>query len=156
MRIERHKIPAFSLQEMVVVLIITTIIVGMAFSVLNLVQKQMGSIQTIYEVKTDVNKLRQSLWIDFNRYADIRYDQKKGQINALNEIGSRRYEITDGNYIRNENGLEIAFESINFYFENRLVLNGQIDAIEIMTSKDTGFQQIFVFRDNTPVTFINQ
>lgn len=156
MKIESKKIKAFSLQEMMVVLLITTIVVGMAFAVLNLVQKQMGGISTIYEVKTTVNQFRQSLWIDFNRYSDIQYNQKTKKLQCSNETGSRYYRIQNENHIVNENNLDIEFESIQFYFNNKEVFYGQIDAVEIKTIKKTGLQEVFVFKKNTPVIYLNQ
>ncbi|WP_139251949.1 prepilin-type N-terminal cleavage/methylation domain-containing protein [Maribacter aquivivus] len=153
MKIKPNKIKAFSLQEMMVVLVITTVVVGMAFAVLNLVQRQMGSIETIYAIKTDINRLRQSLWIDFNRYDYIAVDQKSNQILFSNELEGRQYEIINGNSIRTEN-LEMEFESIEYYFDNQKVVQGEIDAISIITSKDTGHQEVFVFKQNTPVTYI--
>ncbi|SHK12556.1 hypothetical protein SAMN04488007_2090 [Maribacter aquivivus] len=138
---------------MMVVLVITTVVVGMAFAVLNLVQRQMGSIETIYAIKTDINRLRQSLWIDFNRYDYIAVDQKSNQILFSNELEGRQYEIINGNSIRTEN-LEMEFESIEYYFDNQKVVQGEIDAISIITSKDTGHQEVFVFKQNTPVTYI--
>ncbi|WP_321827250.1 prepilin-type N-terminal cleavage/methylation domain-containing protein [Maribacter dokdonensis] len=155
MKIKPKKIKAFSLQEMMVVLVITTVVVGMAFAVLNLVQRQMGSIETIYAIKTDINQLRQSLWIDFSRYDYIAVDQKSNKIMLSNELESRQYEIINGSSIRTEN-LEMEFESIEYYFDNQKVVQGEIDAISIITSKDTGHQEVFVFKQNTPVTYINQ
>ncbi len=154
-KIKLKKIKAFSLQEMMVVLAITTVVVGMAFAVLNLVQRQMGSIETIYAIKTDINQLRQSLWIDFSRYDYIAVDQKSNKIMLSNELERRQYEIINGNSIRTEN-LEMEFESIAYYFDNQKVVQGEIDAISIITSKDTGYQEVFVFKQNTPVTYINQ
>ena len=153
MKIRQTKIKAFSLQEMMVVLVITTVVVGMA--VLNLVQRQMGSIETIYAIKTDVNQLRQSLWIDFSRYSYVHFDNKNNELRFSNEMGERTYVVLNESSISNEN-LEIEIESIAFYFDNQQVLYGEIDAISITTSKDTGHQEIFAFKENTPATYINQ
>ncbi len=155
MKIRQTKIKAFSLQEMMVVLVITTVVVGMAFAVLNLVQRQMGSIETIYAIKTDVNQLRQSLWIDFSRYSYVHFDNKNNELRFSNEMGERTYVVLNESSISNEN-LEIEIESIAFYFDNQQVLYGEIDAISITTSKDTGHQEIFAFKENTPATYINQ
>jgi len=64
-----NKIQAFTLSEIIVVLILTTIIVGLAFSVLTLVQKHMRSIQSNFYNTTELKKLETSLWLDFNRYS---------------------------------------------------------------------------------------
>ena len=51
------KVQAFTLSEMIVVLIITSIVIGMAFSVLRLVQKHMGGIQDNFNRSTELNRL---------------------------------------------------------------------------------------------------
>jgi len=94
----KGKVRAFAIQEMMVVLAITAIVVGMAFSVLRLVQNQMGNIGDIYEVKLEANKLRQSLWIDFNRYSYAFYDQKKAQLYFSNEIEEKVYTLTENRF----------------------------------------------------------
>ena len=60
------KIKAFTLSEMVVVTILTSIIVGIAFSVLSLVQRHMYSIKQNFNNNTELSKLEQALWIDFD------------------------------------------------------------------------------------------
>ena len=52
-----RKISAFTLNEMLVVLLVTTIVVSMGFAVLQLVQQQMGGIDRNYERNTELNLL---------------------------------------------------------------------------------------------------
>ncbi|MEM9650388.1 MAG: prepilin-type N-terminal cleavage/methylation domain-containing protein, partial [Bacteroidota bacterium] len=59
------KLRAFTLSEMLVVLLLTVIVVGLAFSVLNLVQRQMSGIESNYARNTAFDQLKQSLWVDF-------------------------------------------------------------------------------------------
>lgn len=156
MKTKERKIQAFTLQEMMVVLAITTIVVGMAFSVLNLVQKQMGTIEGIYEVKLEANKLRQSLWIDFNRYSYAHFDERKNQLYFSNELEEKIYTITEDQFATEKDTFDIALDFKQFYFNNQEQQAGEIDAIELKTSKETGYQQIFVFKENAPATYINQ
>ena len=51
------KIPAFTLSEVLIVLVITAIVIGIAFSVLTLVNKQYNAIRDSYTYKTAVLKL---------------------------------------------------------------------------------------------------
>jgi len=152
---KKGKIHAFAIQEMMLVLAITAIVVGMAFAVLNLVQKQMGSISGIYEVKLEANKLRQSLWVDFNKYSYAHFDQKKEQLYFSNELEEKVYTISKNQLTTERDTFNIALAFKQFYFKNQKQLTGQIDAIELQTSKETGHQQIFVFKENTPTTYIN-
>jgi len=149
------KLKSFTLQEMVVVLLITTIVVGMAFSVLRLVQNQMGGISAIYTTKTKVNKLQQSLWIDFDKYETIYVDALNHKILFSNELEERWYRFIGGQFIR-DSTLQVSYTSLQGYFENKKVAHGTIDALAITTGKDTGAQQIFVYKVNTPTVYLNK
>lgn len=156
MKNSQKKIHAFTIQELMVVLVITTIVVGMAFSVLRLVQRQMATIENIYEVKLEANKLRQSLWIDFNRYSYVYFDGKKSQLYFSNAMEEKRYTITENQIFTERDTFDIQLNTKQFYFNNQRQQIGEIDAIELQTSKETGHQQIFVFKKNAPETYINQ
>jgi hypothetical protein len=156
MKIRLSKIKAFTLNEMIVVLLITVIVVGMAFSVLNLVQRQMGGIAGIYDVKLETNMLRQSLWADFNRYSYIVYNGKEERLYLSNELDTKYYEITENGLVTQRDTFNIRFQSKAFYFNNQERTTGEVDAIELKTSKETGHQQIFVYKQNAAATYINQ
>lgn len=156
MKNKKGKIQAFAIQEMMVALAITAIVVGMAFSVLNLIQKQMGSIGDIYEVKLEANKLRQSLWIDFNRYSYASFDARKGQLYFSNEMEEKIYTLSENRFTTERDTFDIQLDSKQFYFRNVSQQTGEIDAIELKTTKESGHQQIFVFKENTPTNYINQ
>ncbi len=151
-----YRVKAFSLNEMVVVLMITAIVVGMAFSVLKLVQRQLGSIEGIYSAKLEVNRVRQALWLDFNRYSTITYDPRSESLNFNNEMESMNYIIEDDMLIRERDTFNIKLESKSFYFANNPIESGQIDALELTTNKETGRQHIFVYRNNTAANYLNQ
>lgn len=155
MKTKSTKIPAFLLQEMMVVLAITTIVVGMAFSVLNLVQKQMHNIDSIYEVKLDANKLRQSLWTDFNRYSYAEFNPKKEVLYFSNPLEEKWYAFKEHKIITERDTFNIGLSERTFYFSNGIQNSGEIDAVELKTSKETGYQKIFVFKNNTPTTYVN-
>ncbi|KAA2216573.1 PulJ/GspJ family protein [Maribacter flavus] len=148
-----YKIKAFSLQEMMVVLIITSVVVGMAFAVLNLVQRQMNGIQNIYEVKNDIVGMRQSLWMDFSKANSVYYDSKRQELYFNNGMEERKYSVRDSLLVGTN--VELAIETIEFYFENQKVTQGEVDALSIKTTKDTGNAEIFVFKRNTPTTYMN-
>lgn len=156
MKSRTDKVQAFTILEMMVVLAITAIVVGMAFSVLNLVQNQMRNIGAIYEVKLEANKLRQSLWIDFNRYSYAHFDQEKGELYFSNEMEDKTYFLSENRCTTAKDTFDIQLDSKKFYFRNRSQQTGEIDAIELKTSKASGHQQIFVFKENTPTTYINR
>ncbi len=154
MKINR-KIQAFTLSEMVVVLILTSIVVGLAFSVLLLVQKHMTSIQINFIQKTELNKLEQSLWIDFNRYSNITYDALEDEITFINAMDSINYQFHEQYIVKALDTFYIPIHNKTFFFNGNNIEIGPIDAIKLETSKIMQNQHLFVFKKNDATLFIN-
>ena len=100
MKHQTNKIKAFTLSEMIIVLILTAIVVGLAFTVLGLVQKHMLSIQKNYNTQTEVKKLETSLWLDFNRFSKIEFDNIENKLKFKTEIDSITYQFFDAKIIK--------------------------------------------------------
>lgn len=148
------KIRAFTLSEMIVVLIITTIVVGMAFAVLNLVQRQMHGIEKNYERNTELNRLRQSFWIDFNRSEAVYYDGTKGQLRFVNGMETQKYIISGNLIIREMDTFRLQWEEQRFLFQNKERTSGEIDAITFRTGKEYGNRQLFIYKRNSATSFM--
>ncbi|GAA3614526.1 prepilin-type N-terminal cleavage/methylation domain-containing protein [Flavivirga amylovorans] len=150
-----NKIQAFTLSEMIVVLILTSIVIGLAFSVLSLVQKHITGIQSNFIHNTEINKLEQSLWIDFNRYTKIEYDALQDEIKFSNHIDSLHYQFHETYIIKNRDTLNIQLQNKLFFFDGDIIESGLIDAIKLQTSKLFQSQKLFVFKKNDATPFIN-
>lgn len=148
------KIKAFTLSEMIVVLVITLIVVGLAFSVLNLIQKQMSGIEQNYNSKTELNMLRQGLWVDFRTYSNIYFDEKAQVLIFSHDIGQMRYIIDNTKIIRTLDTFKISMAEKQFFFEGKIVVSGEIDALKLITSKQNGAQEIFLYKDNTAEIYL--
>ena len=156
MKDKLKKIKAFTLSEMIVVLLITTIVVGMAFSVLNLVQRQMNGIERNYEKNTELNLLRQSLWIDFNRNDRVFYDQKSGELSFINGLGKLNYLIGENLIVKDKDTFRLKWETQKYYFANEEKSFGEIDAIDFRTTKEFGSQKLFVYKSNSSTSYMNK
>jgi len=150
-----NKISAFTLSEMVVVLVLTSIVVGMAFTVLNLVQKHMISIKHNYTNTTLLNKLETSLWLDFNRYSKITFDNLENELKFTNAVDSITYQFLDDFVVKELDTFPLILESKHFYFDGEFVKQGQIDAIKLGTQKAFQNQQMFVFKINDANAYMN-
>ena len=155
MKIEARKIKAFTLSEMLVVLLITTIVAGMAFSVLTLVQRQMQGIANNYESNTELNLLRQALWIDFNRCNQAFY-KAPGELLLVNALESKVYRFEKELVIRDKDTFYTAVAQKQFYFANTKVTQGEVDGLDLNISGGQGEQRIFVFKRNTASNFMNR
>ncbi|TXJ99956.1 prepilin-type N-terminal cleavage/methylation domain-containing protein [Flagellimonas aequoris] len=151
-----QKIKAFTLNEMLVVLLITSLVVGMAYSVLRLVQIQMQGISGNYERNTELNLLHQSLWIDFNQSDRIWFDPSKNELQMANELKETSYIFQEDEVIKGRDTFAIKITSLDRYFNGKKAMIGEIDALDLFTSKDQGSQRIFVFKRNASTSHMNQ
>ena len=149
------KIESFTLGEMIIVLILTSIVVGLAFSVLTLVQKQMGGIQSNFKHNTEFSKLETSLWIDFNRYSKVKYDALENELVLASEIDSISYRFETDYVVKDLDTFNIKFEQRELYFKGQDIDSGEVDAIKLKTTKDLQNQKLFVFKQNTAEIFMN-
>jgi len=151
-----NKIRAFTLSEMLVVLLLTTIVVGMAFAVLRLVQQQMEGIQSNYERNTQFNLLQRSLWFDFNQNDGVWYDPYKEELVFSNGMGEMIYEFHKDEIITLRDTFELKIVKKSFFLNGLNQQNGEIDAMDIELSKTHGGKQLFVFKRNAATTYMNK
>lgn len=144
----KTKIKSFTLSEMLVVLIITAIVVGMAFSVLTLVRKQVNILKLNSEDETEIELLKSKLFIDFNSFSEVNYSENK-QIFFKNEIDSTFYIIKDNFIIENQDTLTKKLNTVKAFYKNKIVTQGKIDAIEVDIEKNKKTKEsIFIFKMN--------
>lgn len=148
------KIKAFTLSEMIVVLILTSIVVGLAFMVLTLVQKHMTSIQKNINQSAELHKLESNLWLDFNRYTEISFHNESLYFSS--ELGSISYVFSNKYIVKGRDSFFIPIESKQFFFKGKATkTTNTIDAIKLETGKTFQNQEIFIFKQNDAATFVN-
>lgn len=140
---------------MIVVIILTSIVVGLAFSVLSMIQSHMRSIQNNFNRNTELSKLEQSLWIDFNRYSKIRYNNVEETLVFASEIDSITYRINAEIIIKELDTFPIKLHQKSFFFDGNKVQKGTLDAIKLEASEAFQNQQIFVYKQNDATLFLN-
>ncbi|WP_298341168.1 hypothetical protein [uncultured Algibacter sp.] len=149
------KISAFTLSEMVVVIILTSLVVGIAFSVLSLVQKNMFSIKQNFNNNTELSKLEQALWIDFNSYSRITYNAIEDELIFISELDSTSYRFTNNYIIKESDTLSIQLKDKLFFLNGDKTENDELDAIKLETQKTFQRQQIFVYKVNDANLYMN-
>ncbi len=149
------KINAFTVSEIVIVLILSSIVVGLAFSVLTLVQKHMTGIQYNFTKNTELNKLDQSLSLDFNKHHHIYFDEVEQTLKFKNELDSVEYLFDKTKIIKSVDTFLIEIDDVKVYFDGYSIINGNVDALKITTSKAYQNQLIFIFKENDAAQFLN-
>ena len=90
----KTKIKAFTLSEMLVVLLLTAIVVGIAFSILSLVQRQMGGIQNTLEDGSRFRQLKQQAAIDINTFQKFKFIKKDSALVFSHPMDSIVYKLS--------------------------------------------------------------
>ena len=156
MRPKPHKIQAFTLSEMMVVLLITTIVVGMAFAVIQLVQKQMTAMGSTYDHQTEMNSLRLALWTDMHQSDRAFYQSSQRTVELQRNSGLARYQFLEKVVVRDRDTFAIGPYTSHFYFLNREVYQREIDAISIILKDTVPNKKIFVYKSNAATSFMNR
>ena len=142
------KLNSFTLSEMLVVLVITAIVVGLAFSVLSLVRKQVYRLQNDTDKRVQYDLLKNKLFIDLNKYPNT-YLLKEDSFVCKSELDSIRYKCDDNFIIVESDTMMTNVKEIKFFYKNFEVVNGKIDAIRVMIEERKGiFKTIFVYKYN--------
>ncbi|MCR8667515.1 prepilin-type N-terminal cleavage/methylation domain-containing protein [Aestuariibaculum sp. M13] len=149
------KINGFTLNELVIVLIITSIVVGLAFSILSIVQRHMSAIQKNIIHHTQLDKLEQRLWMDFNRFSTITYDKDNELLIFINELDTLNYEFLDKHVVIGSDSLQIEIKEVNLFFLGHSVDSGNVDALKLEMTEGFQSQQLFVYKHNDAAIFMN-
>lgn len=151
----KTKVQAFTLNEMVIVMIISTIVIGIAFTVLSLVQRHMWSIQQNFSINTELNRLEQALWIDTNTYGAISFNETESELKFKSIIDSTTYQFKSDYVLKGKDTFNIAIERRTFFFNGTEVSEGIVDAFRLQLPKRHKEQRLFVFKHNDATQFID-
>ena len=150
-----RKVKAYTLSEVLVVLLLTSIIAGMAFSVLSMVQKQIFSVQKNMDVKASFRQLEQSLVLDFNRYHNVRFYKKDNRLVCYSEVDSVSYNFTPDYVQKNIDTFYVSGIHKKLFFAGNKVDNGVVDAIKVDSIGINPNFQLFIFKQNDANTYLD-
>lgn len=135
----KKKIPAFTLSEILVVLAITAIIASLAFSVLNIIQKDMQKISFNYEKSDNLKNLEKRFALDLNEYGTIIFNKNEKVLLLKNTTDSVHYNFSENIIVREKDTLLNEYANIELFFDGREILNdiSVVDAIKINVDVET-------------------
>ena len=141
------KLKSFTLSELIVVMIITGIVVGLAFSVLRIVQKQISVISKDNEKAVQVVFLEEMLWHDFNQMQTVR-SLGPDRLIMKSEIDSVTYHFQETVVLRNNDTIRVKAVIDDVFYETLKSNPGEIDAVAVSCESEIKGYKIFVFKKN--------
>lgn len=151
---KQTKIKAFTISELLVVLVVSTIVISMTFLVLNMVRKQLRLIQGNYQKKQEVQFFENTLTRDFNRGVAY-YEPKLNRLLLKNSKDSVEYLFLKQYILREKDTFQIELDNLKLFLGGKEVSENTIDAIEITTSSNFANQYIFVYQTKDVAYSIN-
>ena len=155
MKISR-KINAFTLSEMLVVLVISSIVISLAFLSLDLVQKQVKNIQENLKVREDMQFVERILWKDFNENSKLKYNKSEGVLRLKNKLDSLSYIFNNQFLIRKNDTLPIEVLDKKLFLDGEEIKEGNFDAILIETPPVFGNKKLFIYKTKDASFYINK
>ena len=152
---QNNKAPSFTLSELLIVMIITAIVVGIAFSVLRLVQQQIYKIERNFNKTISLNLLEQTLWQDFNTFTLISFNKGDSTLILESVNDTIQYKFQESFILRNSDTIKVKVVPTQTFFRGKTVDGGMIDAIKISAENELPDHTIFVCRQIDAAVLIN-
>ncbi len=149
-----RKIKAFTLSELLVVLVITSIVVSLTFLTLRLVQKQITSIQTNFNDQQEIQFLERALLQDINTY-NAYYDSKNDVLKLSHGKDSIHYEFTDNYIVRKKDTFQLKLVDKRFLIDTKEVKTGWIDALQFTFNQSYSTKNIFIYKIKDAAHYMN-
>lgn len=148
------KVHSFTLSELLVVLVISSIVVTISFLALNNVQKQIRNINIVFEKQEKINALERALNIDLNRHKGTYNKQKKELLftGVNNEV---KYRFYKKHLFRDSDSIALEAVEIAFYLDGERVDDGVIDALEFSFSSTYTEKGFFAYKRKDVSHYIN-
>lgn len=150
----KNKLNAFTLAEMLVVLVVSSIIIAMAFLVLNMVREQVISIHKNYQKKQEVHFFEVRFSRDFNERNGY-YNEKENRFTLTNPKDSIVYSFLDKMIIREKDTFFIEVANKKLFLDGKEVNDANIDAVEINLSNEFANKQLFVQQIKDASYYVN-
>ena len=138
----KNKLHAFTLQEMLIAMVVSSIAIGLAFLALSVFTKNMSLIQNNYQHKTTISLLEQQLYIDFHRYNMASLTESGFLLS--NSIDSIEYDIDRDFVIRSKDTVYEGTIRLNTFFRGEETFKGNFDALKVSIIHKNDTTSIFV------------
>lgn len=149
-----NKVKSFTLTELLIVMIITVIIIGIAFATLRFVQNQINKIEVNLDNNTRVNLFEQKIWQDFNEFSSIQINNDK--LVMFTEIDTITYYFDNNFILRNNDTVKIKLKINKSFYNGAEVFNDEIDALHISTNDDYPAHNMFISKKNDLTNLMNK
>lgn len=151
----KSKIKAFTLSEMLVVLVISGMVIALTMVVHNLVQKQLFLIKQNNEQRAEIQSLERVLWQDMSTH-DAYFNGQVNQLLFLSPKDTINYTFESDYTLRNQDTLNVQIHEVLAYLNGEKAIGTRIDAIELYYTKKIADHKLFIYQKKDVAYRINE
>lgn len=141
---------AFTITEILIVLVITSIIVSLALGSLNMIQQHIVKFRDTKNLHNEAVLLHQQLLINFSEASEVIWDNKKEILLFVSPVQNKQVSIDSLSLSKKKLFLKKAIK----YYQGKIVTKGAIDAIELSFGNKEIKQPMFVYKRNDLATHL--
>ncbi|MFV8282627.1 hypothetical protein ACNKXS_13840 [Christiangramia marina] len=136
MRISK-KIAAFTLSELLVVLVISIIIIGTALSAINIINNNIAEYRIWYSTMSKKRDLESRLSIDFHKSQSVLFNRSENKLifkmfeGSLNYV---EYKFLENKIIMKSDTFRIPYQTYKVFFNGNEINGQEADALKIIFS----------------------
>lgn len=130
------KIPAYTLTEVLIVLAISAIVMGLAFSVLDIVKQNVYEIREKNEHNSKIQSLELTLRHNFNEHREIEYLDKIKTLRYSEGLGEKTMVLKNDSIFVSMNAKGIRIKKAIFFLRGLPVKEGRIDALKLYLNSE--------------------
>ena len=151
---KQTKIKAFTLAEMLVVLVVASIVISMGFLVLSMVRKQVQLIQNAYHKKQEMQFFETTFARDMHTHR-ASYNKKEAVLTLFNSKEVFTYRFLKEAVVREKDTFFIEVATKKLFLDGKEVKEKTIDAIEINFSNQFASKQLFIHKVKDASYYLN-
>jgi prepilin-type N-terminal cleavage/methylation domain-containing protein len=151
---KQTKVKAFTLAEMLVVLVVASIVISMGFLVLNMVRKQVKLIQNAYHKKQEMQFFETTFSRDIHTH-QASYNEKESILTLSNTKEVLTYRFLKEAVVREKDSFFIEIATKKLFLNGKEVTEKTIDAIEINFSNQFASKQLFIHKVKDASYYMN-
>jgi prepilin-type N-terminal cleavage/methylation domain-containing protein len=148
------KAQAFTLSELLVVLVISSIVISLTFIVLGLVQKQIAQIQNGYHDQQEILMLKRVLVKDINTH-DVFFEEKQNKLFCYSASDTIQYTLEQQYLLRGRDTFKLKVKEKQLLLDDQIVKSGWVDAIHLTFDQSFISKKIFMYKIKDAAHYLN-
>lgn len=143
----RRRLNAFTLLELMVVMVISALLLSMAYTALHLVQRQQAVIERKTAILSQVSAWQEALNSDFYASTEVLLGPATDRVSCQRPAGIVAYTLVDSTLVREQgevvDTLRVPVRQVAYFWQGQPRTAGLIDEVALLTvvAKDTFYLQ---------------